>query len=136
VEGQIYDVLIKEIDLAPMGTKVNEIDFQELVSDKKVHSVAEIILENIDKVAEGVVQESLKEVAYKAYPSALVEKIRVDVSHMKIGDVIRVRDLEIAEDQDVELKTSLDAVVASVLAVHNNIESTDEETEDTTLETV
>ena len=45
VEGEVYDVLIKEVDYDAMANQVVEIDFQALVSNEKVHSVAEIIFE-------------------------------------------------------------------------------------------
>ena len=60
VEGEVYDVLIKEVDYDAMANQVVEIDFQALVSNEKVHSVAEIIFENHDQVEAGVMQELLK----------------------------------------------------------------------------
>ncbi|MFQ8839678.1 MAG: 50S ribosomal protein L25 [Clostridium fessum] len=127
VEGEVYDVLIKEVDYDAMANQVVEIDFQALVSNEKVHSVAEIIFENHDKVETGVLQEVLKEVSYRALPAALVEKVKVDVGEMEIGDTIRVKDLSIAKDKDVDILTDLEAVVATVTAVHNNVPETDEE---------
>lgn len=41
VDGQSYDVLIKEIQFNPLKGQVDEIDFQALVSNEKVHSVAD-----------------------------------------------------------------------------------------------
>ena len=127
VEGEVYDVLIKEVDYDAMANQVVEIDFQALVSNEKVHSVAEIIFENHDKVETGVLQEVLKEVSYRALPAALVEKVKVDVGEMEIGDTIRVKDLSIAKDKDVDILTDLETVVATVTAVHNNVPETDEE---------
>ena len=127
VEGEVYDVLIKEVDYDAMANQVVEIDFQALVSNEKVHSVAEIIFENHDKVEAGVLQEVLKEVSYRALPAALVEKVKVDVGEMEIGDTIRVKALSIAKDQDIDILTDLEAVVATVTAVHNNVPETDEE---------
>ena len=112
VDGQSYDVLIKEIQF----NQVDEIDFQALVSNEKVHSVAEIVLVNHDKLEAGVLQQHLEEISFKALPSALVDKVMVDVGDMKVGDVIKVKDLAIA--QDVDLKTDLEAAVVSVAAVH------------------
>ena len=130
VDGQSMDVLIKEIDYNPLKNQVDEIDYQALVSGEKVHSVAEIVLLNHDKVAEGVLQQLLQEVSYKAVPEALVEKIEVDVSAMKIGDSIKVKDLAIAADKDVDLMTDLETVVAVVSAVHNKVpEAETEQTE-------
>jgi ribosomal protein L25, ctc-form len=132
VEGQQYDVLIKEIDHNPLAGRVDEIDFQALVSNEKVHSVAEVVLLNRDSVVAGVVQENLDEIAYKAYPSALVDKVEVDVSSMKIGDTLRVKDLEIAKDKDIDLITDPEAVVATVTVVKSVAEDTEstEETEE------
>ena len=67
VDGQSYDVLIKEIQFNPLKGQVDEIDFQALVSNEKVHSVAEIVLHNTENVVEGVLEQILKEVSYKAY---------------------------------------------------------------------
>jgi large subunit ribosomal protein L25 len=113
VDGQSYDVLIKEIQFNPLKGQVDEIDFQALVSNEKVHSVAEIVLVNHDKLAAGVLQQHLEEISFRALPSALVDKVMV-----KVGDVIKVKDLDIAKDKDVDLKTDLEAAVVSVAAVH------------------
>ncbi len=129
VDGQKYDVLIKEVDFNPMAGRVDELDFQALVSNEKVHSVAEIVLVNHDKIQTGVLQENLTEIAYTAYPSSLVDKVKVDVGEMKIGDVIYVKDLLIAEDKDIDLKTDPESVVVMLNAVHSK--EVPEEEEDT-----
>lgn len=128
VDGTEMDVLIKEIDYNSLKGQVDEIDFQALVSGEKVHSVAEIHLLNHEKVTTGVLQQMLKEVSYRALPSALVEKIELDVGSMRVGDTIRVRDLAIASDKDVQLQTDLDTVVVEVYASKNT--AADEDAED------
>ena len=52
LEGKTYDVLIKEMDYNTMNHQILEIDFQALVKGEKVHSVAEIVLHNKEKVVE------------------------------------------------------------------------------------
>lgn len=119
VEGTQYDALIKDVAYNPVAGRIDEIDFQALVSTEKVHSVVEVVLENHDKIAEGVLQESLEEIAYKALPADLVDEVRVDVGDMKIGDVIRVKDLPIYEDKKITIMTDPDAVVVALNAAHN-----------------
>ena len=104
IDGEKINVLIKEIDFNSMKHQVDEIDFQALVSGEKVHSTAEIILINHEKVTAGVIQQMLEEIPFKALPEALVEKIEIDVAQMHIGDTIKVKDLEIASDKDVTLQ--------------------------------
>ena len=118
VDGQTYDALIKEVDFNPLAGRVDEIDFQALVSNEKVHSVAEVILLGQDDVQAGVVQQMLQEVTYKALPADLVDKIKVDVSHMKVGETLKVKDLDIAKNPAIDLHTSPEATVATVLEVH------------------
>ena len=118
VAGETYDALIKEVDYNPLKGYVDEIDFQALVSNEKVHSVAEIHLVNLEKLSSGVPQQMLQEISFKALPAALVEKVEVDVGPLKIGDTIRVADLPIAKDKDVDLMTDLDATVVTITEVH------------------
>ena len=107
-----------------------EVDFQALVSNEMVHSVAEIILENEEMVVSGVLQDELKEVAYKALPADLVDKIKVDVAGMKIGDTLRVKDLEIAKNKNIHITTDLESVIATVTPVHNVVPEAETATED------
>ena len=134
LDGKTYDALIKEVDYNPLAHTVEEVDFQALVSNEMVHSVAEIILENEEKVVSGVLQDELKEVAYKALPADLVDKIKVDVSGMKIGDTLRVKDLEIAQNKNIHITTDLGAVIATVTPVHNVVPETETETEEAAAE--
>ncbi len=125
IEGQVYDVLIKEIDYNAMTRKIDEIDFQALVSDEKVTSTAEIVILNREAVVGGVLQEDLREVAYRAFPSALVEKTTLDAAGLKVGDIVHVKDLDIAKNKDIDLKTDPEAVVLSVIPVHNVVPETE-----------
>ena len=132
LDGKKYDVLLKEVDYDAMKRQILELDFQALVKGEKVHSVAEIVLHNKEKVVGGILEQLLEEVAYKATPEHLVERIDLDCSDWKIGDVIKVSDLEIAKNDQIDITTHLDSVVASVLAPKNaepEAETTEEATE-------
>ena len=127
VDGQTYDALIKEVDFNPLKGGVDEMDFQALVSTEKVHSSAEIHLINADKLVAGVPQQMLHEVDFKALPSALVEKIELDIGDLKVGDTIRVADLDIAKDNDVDLTTDPEATVVTVTEVRGAAAETEDE---------
>lgn len=129
VEGTKYDALIKTIDYDPVKKMVMDIEFQALVSNEKIHNVAEIILCNEEKVTEGVLEELLEEVSYKAYPKDLVDKVIVDAGDMRVGDTIRVRDLDIAKNPNIELLTDLDSIVVNVIASKNVATDDDAEEE-------
>ena len=51
----------KDVEFNPLKGQVDEIDFQALVSNEKVHSVAEIVLVGHEKDAGGVLEQLLEE---------------------------------------------------------------------------
>ena len=79
VEGQKMPVLLKEIDYNAMKHEIVEMDFQALVKGEKVHSVAEVVLLNHEKVKSGVVELLLEEISYEALPENLIEKVEIDL---------------------------------------------------------
>ena len=129
VDGQTYDVLIKEIAYNTLKHQTMEIDFQALVAGEKVHSVAEVILCNHDKVTDGVVQLLLEEISYRALPEALIDKVEVDLDSVKVGDSVLVKDLAIAKDPKIELMTDPEAVVVSVTEAKAAPEAAEDEEE-------
>jgi large subunit ribosomal protein L25 len=120
LEGKKYDVLLKDVQYNPMNRTILEMEFQALVQGEKVHSVSEIVLHNKDKVTEGILEQLLKEVSYKALPEDLLDKIDVDCGSLKLGDSITVADLDIAKNSKIDISTSLDAVVVTVIAPKNS----------------
>ena len=129
LDGKTYDVLIKEMDYRPMDHQILEMDFQALVKGEKVHSVAEVILLNKEKVTEGVLEQLLEEIAYKATPEELVEKVEIDCATLRLGDTLKVADLDIAKNDKIDLQTDLDAPIVSILASNNEVPE-DEEAEE------
>lgn len=127
LDGQSYNVLIKEVDFNSMKHQITEIDFQVLVAGEKVHSVAEIELLNHDKVTNGVVQLHLEEISYRALPEDLTDRIQLDLDGVKVGDSIKVKDLPFAQNPQIELLTDPEAIVVSVTEVRNTEEAETEE---------
>ena len=121
VEGKTYKVLIKEMSYNSMTKQMLEVDFQGLVSGEKVHSVAEVILKNKEVIANGIVEQLIEEVAYKALPEDLVDKIELDVSSLRIGHSIKVKDLDIAKNKNIDIQTNLDATIVNVVAPKSEI---------------
>lgn len=128
IDGQSYDALIKEIEYNPLKAQIEEMDFQALVTGEKVQSVAEVALINHDKVTTGVLEQLLNEISFRAIPTALIDKVEIDVGDMHAGDSIKMKDLEIAQNKNIDLLTDPDAIVVMVSALRNA--EPEEETED------
>ncbi len=129
IDGQNIDVLIKKVDFNPLKKQIDHLEFQALVAGEKIHSTAPIELLNHEKVTVGLVNQLLHEISYKAVPSALIDKIKIDVGDMHLGDAVRVMDLDIAKKKDIEILTDLDALIVNISERHSSAEEeADEET--------
>ena len=63
----------------------------------------------------------LNEISYRAVPEALIEKVEIDVGNMRVGDSIKVKDLPIAANKEIDLMTDPEAIVVNVSEVRNEV---------------
>jgi len=108
-----YPALLREVEYKPATSELIHLSFQMLLAGEIVTSTARIILVNRDKIA-GLVNQPLAEISYRALPMHLVDKIELNLDNMKIGDEIRVSDLEFAKNPNIEIISPLDALVFSI----------------------
>ena len=113
VDGENVDAIVKEIDYNAMKNETMFINFQALVADEKIHTTAAIELLNEDAVQNGIVEQSLSEIEYKAFPADIVEKVELDLTQYNVGDMIHVKDLPLAANSKISLVTPEDTLVNS-----------------------
>ncbi|TSA57440.1 50S ribosomal protein L25 [bacterium] len=91
-------VIIKEVQYHPIKRKILHIDFQEIALTEKI--TVEIPIETKGepvgvKSDGGILDHPIKELNIECLPTDIPEKIYVNVENLKIGDAIRVKDLDI-----------------------------------------
>lgn len=121
--------LLKEVTYTPVINHIEHLSFQTLIPGEKITGTAQVILLNKDKISE-TVQQSEFEISYRALPSDLVEKIEIDLEGMKVGDSIRVGDLELAKNEAVEILNPPDSLVVSIAARNRSPYATPETVKD------
>ncbi|MEI7890697.1 MAG: 50S ribosomal protein L25 [bacterium] len=118
VEGKKLNVLIHDIQLAPMSGKVTHIDFFQVNMKEEVET--EIPLEFVGeapavKALGGVLIKSIDEISVKCLPADLPEKYVIDISTLAtFDDVIAVKDLKISDK--IEILLDGETVIALVSA--------------------
>ena len=127
VDGENVDAIVKEIDYNAMKNETMFINFQALVADEKIHTTAAIELLNEDAVQNGIVEQSLSEIEYKAFPADIVEKVEIDLTQYNIGDMIHVKDLPLAANSKISLVTPEDTLVVNIAEPEAVPEDEDEE---------
>ena len=128
LDGKQVDALVKNIDYDPMKKQIMALDFQALVAGEAVATSVQVILENED-AAQGIVEQTLNEVHYKADPANMLDTIVIDFKTLS-PDVreFHVKDLVIPEGKTVHITTPEDTLIFHIAEYANNGE--DEEAED------
>jgi len=96
VDDKKYSVVIKEIQKDPITDKPIHIDFQIVSLKEKVEIKVPIHLvgeETALKLTGGIIDFPLREVRIKCLPRDIPKYIEVDVSNLKIGQAITVKDI-------------------------------------------
>ncbi len=96
VEGKTYSTILKDSDFDPVTDHPLHLDFQELTAGTKVKVEVPVAITGFAKGVKngGVLSQNLRKLAIKALPKDLVTEIAVDVTELKIGKSIKVRDIE------------------------------------------
>ncbi len=123
IDGDKKLCLIKELQFNTLKGAVTEMDLQALNENEEVRSSAEIILVDQDVRNDGIVEQHLEEVEFRALPKNLVDRIKIDMKQYKVGDNIKVSDLEIAKNPEIHLLTPADELVVSVSEIHSKGEA-------------
>jgi len=118
IEGEgVRKVLLKDVQQGPVKGELLHVDFLEISMTRKMRVMipVEFVGEPAGVSQEGgILEHVLREVEVECLPGDLVESIPVDVSALKIGGSLLVRDLKI--DPKLTLLTSPDVAIASVTA--------------------
>ena len=119
-------VIIKEVQHHPIRDQILHVDFQEISLTEKITVDIPIVVkgeaEGVVK-DEGVLEHVLWEVKVECLPTDIPEKIEVDVTSMKIGDSVLVKDLQTPPG----VKILIDAEQTVIFVVPPHVEEPVEE---------
>lgn len=124
-------VIIKEVQQHPIKDQILHVDFQEIsLTEKLTVDVPIVVKGEAEGVVkdEGVLEHVMWEIKVECLPADIPEKIEVDVTHMKIGDSILIKDLQ--TPSGVNILLDAEQTVISVVPPH--VEKVEEVVEEAT----
>lgn len=126
VEGDKFSTIVQAIQFHPVTDRIMHVDFLELDDNKKVKVEIPVVLEGRSEgvMMGGRLQQVFRKLRVFAYPKNLPEVINVDITNLKIGDSIRVKDLM---TDDMQLLNAPNAVVVSVKMARGVVLTAEEE---------
>ncbi len=116
IKGQrSRSVLVKDLQYDPVKEEVIHIDFQEISLTSKIKVNVRVVAKGEPvgvKQDGGTLNHLLWELEIECLPTQIPEEIPVDVSQLKIGDAIHVRDIPLPSE--VKAVNDPDSLVFSV----------------------
>ena len=124
VEGKSSMVLFKEIQRHPYKNQILHFDLFLVDMSEKLKVTIPVVLEGKDdiKVQPSNLIQVMDEIEIECLPTDLPSEAIVIVIDMAIGDVIEVKDLDIAKNSKIEIFTELTETVASLQEVQEVVE--------------
>lgn len=111
------NVLIRDYQLDPVKGTLLHVDFLHVAMDVKLKVTVPIEVAGTPqgvKLYGGVLDVVSKEIEVECLPSDIPDHIKVEVSNLNIGDVIRLGDLPV--DDKIRFLGDKDTVIATVVA--------------------
>lgn len=112
--------LIQEVQRHTLRNQILHVDFQAVSMTEKI--TADITVEPFGE-AEGVknfgglLEQSIRSISIRCLPQDLPEIIKVDVSALKIGDSIHIRDLQLPKGVEADVDAELTVFIVAEPAV-------------------
>jgi large subunit ribosomal protein L25 len=130
VDGDSHLTIVRDIQRDPVRHGVLHVDFVVVRRDEVIHVDVPIVLEGeaIEvKREQGLVEQLLSSLAITAKPGDIPANFTVDISGLKIGDAVRVGDLQFPPGVATELDPEEPIVIAQLSRAAMEVEKVEEE---------
>jgi large subunit ribosomal protein L25 len=103
-----YSAIMQEIQLHPISDKILHIDFRELVPGKYVTIELPVKLTGTSPGVRdgGLLKQNFRKLKVSAQPENFLENITVDISGLKVGQGIKIADLDYPGVKFLDILTS------------------------------
>lgn len=122
IEGKKTKAIIQAIQFHPVTDKIHHIDFLELNDTKKVKVEIPVKLKgrSVGVMSGGKLQQVFRKLKVQALPGDLPDSIEIDITDLKIGDAVRVKNLS---SDKLNIIVPPNAVVVSVKTARGAVET-------------
>jgi large subunit ribosomal protein L25 len=119
--------ILKDIQYNYLGDQPIHVDLYEVTFGVELDVDVPVVLVGTPKGLElgGVLEQHLHTITIRTVPRKIPDKIEVDVSHLGLGDVLYVKDIQVPEG--VKIMEDPNEVVAVVIEPEDTTETEEEE---------
>jgi len=120
--GETYQAILKDIQFDPVTDKVIHFDLLGLSADQKLELQIPIMItgQPVGVRDGGIIQHNLHKLDIECLPISIPDQIVVDVTALKVGDSIHVRDLKL---ENITIKNPANLSIVSVIIPRAKVEA-------------
>lgn len=114
VDNEETHAIIKEVQRDPVSYRISHIDFQPVALHEVIHADLPILVINSDRAEKNgwIINRQLGQIEVQGEVESIPRNITIDASKLRLGEVLRVSDLEISEELSVLSDT--DDIILSI----------------------
>jgi len=129
IDGATYDCVLKDYQMDPVSDRIIHADFIVLHPGEKVKIKVPVHFEGTARGVRngGIQQEFIHKIAIKCLPENILESFTVDVTNLRIGQRILVRDME---NEGLQILANPDSPLVSIRRPRQLIVLDDDEDEE------
>jgi len=128
IDGAKHKAILKDIQFHPVSDEVMHIDFLKLIDGVTVKVDLPVKYEGVSPGVKegGKLLTALRTVRVKTVPEKLVDKLIADISNTKLGESIRVKDLQVGDGIEVMTNPNIPVASGNVPRVLKGVEEVEE----------
>ena len=128
VEDKNYNTIIRDAQFHPLNENILHVDFLELSENERVslEIPVKVAGNSIGVRNGGQLNLVMRKLLVRSFPKNLPDTIDIDITQLKIGQSVRIMDLE---NESYEFIQPESAVIVSVKTARNVVEEEEEEVE-------
>lgn len=125
VDGKLFDCVIKDVQFDPITDKIVHFDLIGLTSGEMFQLEVPVQLHGtpIGIKEGGIVQHLIHKLEIECLPKDIPQRVELDISELKIGDSIHVKDINL---ENITILNTEDSVIVSVSHPKIEKETTEE----------
>ena len=133
VDGKVHNCIMKSIQFHPVSEEILHVDFLKLEAGRSVKVEVPVRFSGVAPgvKAGGKLTQKEHRVSIKTTPENLIEDVTLDISKLKLGQSIRVRDIKVGEEIEILNNPSIPLASVTIPRALKSAGATDEEEEET-----
>lgn len=113
IDGKVIKAILQDVQYHPVSDAIFHVDFKELIDGKSIVMgiPVKVTGKSVGVTKGGKSQIKMRKLKVKALPAFMPENITLDITHLDVGNSIRVRDIKV---ENIEILDSPNSVAVTI----------------------